>query len=106
MRLLSDASGSAALEQGDAAPVVLTHQGAGRDLPGYAGHQYGYYKTHPQIVRPTAWRQLERPEYELPQAIHDMHKAKVDQITQAWEDRRVFDVLPAAELRDLSSCFP
>ncbi|MGW3512588.1 hypothetical protein [Streptomyces sp. NPDC000994] len=55
---------------------------------------------------PTAWRQLERPENELPQAIHDRHKAKVDQIAQALKDRRVSYALPAGELRDLSSCSP
>ncbi|MGW4824668.1 hypothetical protein ACWEP4_38535 [Streptomyces sp. NPDC004227] len=73
----------AALEQGDAAQVVLTDQGAGRGLPGYAGHLYGYYEAHPQIIGPAAWRQLERRDYELLQVIHDMHEAKVDQITQA-----------------------
>lgn len=53
---------SAAMEQviGDlVAAVPLTED----DLPGYAGRMFDYNLAHPQAMRMSAWRQLERPAF-------------------------------------------
>jgi AcrR family transcriptional regulator len=71
------------------------------DLPGYAGRLYDYYQGHPQVVRLAAWRQLERPDHTLPQAVHDAQQEKVDKIAQAQKDGTITSPLPAEELRDL-----
>ncbi|QUQ68789.1 TetR family transcriptional regulator [Kutzneria sp. CA-103260] len=71
------------------------------DLPDYAGRLYDYYESHPDVVRLAAWRQLERPEQELPEAVHEGYRARTDKIAQAQRDGLIPDAMSAAELRDL-----
>ncbi|MFB7498542.1 TetR family transcriptional regulator [Streptomyces sp. NPDC056161] len=71
------------------------------DLPGYVGRLYDYYEARPQVVRLSAWRQLERPEHALPQVVHEAQKDKVEQVAKAQRDGTVSAALPAQELCDL-----
>ncbi|MFJ3492173.1 TetR family transcriptional regulator [Streptomyces sp. NPDC086091] len=71
------------------------------DLPGYAGRLYDYYEAHPQVVRLTAWRQLERPELAQPQVVEDAQREKAAAIARAQREGLVPGTLAPEELRDL-----
>ncbi|MFE2533591.1 TetR/AcrR family transcriptional regulator [Streptomyces sp. NPDC059371] len=71
------------------------------DLPGYVGLLYDYYEARPRVVRLAAWRQLERTEHTLPQAVVDSHLDKRAKIARAQQDGRLPTTLPAEELLDL-----
>ncbi|MEV0040258.1 TetR family transcriptional regulator [Streptomyces sp. NPDC056909] len=71
------------------------------DLPGYAGRLHDYYEQHPEVVRFAAWRELERPQHEVPDAVLRAQEEKASLIAKAQEDGLVMSRLPAEELRDL-----
>jgi AcrR family transcriptional regulator len=83
------------LDTVDAVPMDPT------DLPDYAGRLYDYYESHPHLVRLAAWRQLERPDQQMPAAVDEGYRLRTDAIAKAQQDGMVSNVLPAAELRDL-----
>ncbi|MFE2041531.1 TetR family transcriptional regulator [Streptomyces sp. NPDC059477] len=68
------------------------------DLPGYVGDLFDYYVGHPQVVRLTAWRQLERPDHPLPTVVTDSYHDKIDRITEAQKAGAVTTTVPAGEL--------
>jgi AcrR family transcriptional regulator len=73
----------------------------GSDLPGYAGRLFDYYAEHEEVVRLAAWRELERPDSEVPTAISEAHAAKVAQVAQAQADGHASTDFEADELLDL-----
>ncbi|MFE5699518.1 TetR family transcriptional regulator [Rhodococcus koreensis] len=68
------------------------------DLPGYAVRLYDYYSTHPNVIRLTAWSQLERPGQPLPQAARDAQQDKTERIVAAQQEGVLPNMLPADEL--------
>jgi AcrR family transcriptional regulator len=95
IQLFDDVYSRLVLETVDAVPLDPA------DLPDYAGRLYDYYESHPDAVRLAAWRQLERPDQELPEAVHEGYRQRTDKIAKAQRDGLIPDKLPAAELRDL-----
>ncbi|MER5910835.1 TetR family transcriptional regulator [Streptomyces sp. NPDC001982] len=71
------------------------------DLPGYAARLFDYHEAHPDVVRLAAWRQLERPDVPVPEAVAVAQREKAEAIAEAQAQGRLPGTLPAAELRDL-----
>ncbi|MET8832120.1 TetR family transcriptional regulator [Streptomyces sp. NPDC004610] len=69
-----------------------------RDLTGYTAALFDYYVGHPEVVRLTAWRQLERPDHPLPVIVTDSYQDKTDRIAAAQRDGAIPDRVPADEL--------
>jgi AcrR family transcriptional regulator len=73
------------------------------DLPGYVGRLHDYYRSHPDLVRLTAWGLLERPELPPRPAVGEAQAVKAAAIARAQQAGVVRDDIAAAELRDLLS---
>ncbi|MFF3573923.1 TetR/AcrR family transcriptional regulator [Nocardia jiangxiensis] len=69
-----------------------------RNLPGYVGALFDYYASHPEVVRLTAWRQLEHPSHPMPEALHESVKQKTERILEAQESGDLASTLPPDEL--------
>ncbi|WP_052851786.1 TetR family transcriptional regulator [Streptomyces avicenniae] len=73
------------------------------DLPGYAARLFDYYERRPEVVRLAIWRQLERPDQDLPDVVHEAQRHKAAAIAEAQRAGTVADRLPPEEVRDLLS---
>jgi AcrR family transcriptional regulator len=71
------------------------------DLPGYVGRLFDHYAARPQLTRLTAWRELERPEAPLPQAVEEATEVKLELITAAQKEGSVSDRYTPEELLGL-----
>jgi len=66
------------------------------DLPGYAGRMFDHLLSHPEALRLTLWRQLERPA--LGPASAEVYTAKVEAMNGGREQRAHPSGLPATDL--------
>lgn len=63
------------------------------DLPGYAGRMFDYHLTHPQALRMSMWRHLERPG--AGPDVAQVYEAKVEAVSRRPGGR---NALPATDL--------
>ncbi|MGW3645926.1 TetR family transcriptional regulator [Streptomyces sp. NBC_01341] len=71
------------------------------DLVGYVDRLLDYYAEHPDVVRLAAWRQLERPDQELPDVVVAAQHDKIERIRDAQAHGVLPGTLSADELLNL-----
>ena len=68
------------------------------DLPGYTGQLMDHYRAHPEIVRLSAWYQLERPAEGVPAQVVVSERSKLEQIERAQAAGTITRELSAVDL--------
>ena len=68
------------------------------DLPRYIGELCDYYVGHPEVVRLTAWRQLERPDRPLLAVVGESVADEIEKIAAAQKAGIVADRVAPGEL--------
>jgi len=68
------------------------------DLPGYTGRLMDHYRAHPEIVRLSAWYQLERPAEGVPAQVVVSERSKLEQIERAQAAGTITRELSAVDL--------
>jgi AcrR family transcriptional regulator len=71
------------------------------DLPAYAGALVDYYAEHPEVVRLSAWHQLEPGDRPLPEVVRKSLQDKITSIEEAQAAGRLTTTYPAADLLNL-----
>ncbi|MCS5714175.1 TetR family transcriptional regulator [Herbiconiux sp. CPCC 205716] len=71
------------------------------DLAGYAGRLMDHYRRYPDIVRLSAWYQLERSADEMPRRVVESEKAKLDAIRDAQERGAISKEFSAEDILNL-----
>ncbi|GII55866.1 putative TetR family regulatory protein [Planotetraspora thailandica] len=87
-RLFETVYDAAVAELLDAAPFDP------RDLPGYAGALFDFYRAHPDLMRLTRWRGLEQPGAQPLPAAREATKAKLQALAAAQAEGIVDAGLP------------
>jgi AcrR family transcriptional regulator len=71
------------------------------NLAEYAGRLFDYYEANPDIVRLSAWYQLERTDDSLPVHVLNSHANKVSLLAEAQRSGLVSSRLPAEQLLNM-----
>lgn len=71
------------------------------DLPEYAGSLFDYYEANPDIVRLSAWYQLERSDDSLPPQVLNSHANKIALLAEAQRSGLVSSQMSAEQLLNM-----